>query len=63
MDTELCQKLNDHIKKCDELLEKLDPVVDALDAINAGRRFIIWFGTLLITMGGIMAFFKGWFDR
>lgn len=56
----LTKMFDDHLTEHDKLTEKLDPLLDAVRWINTSRKFIVWIGVPIATMGAMIASVKGW---
>lgn len=56
----LTKMLDNHIAEHDKLTEKLDPLVDAVRWINTSRKFVVWIGVPIATIGTMVATIKGW---
>ncbi len=56
----LTKMLDKHIAEHDKLSEKLDPLLDAVRWINTSRKFIVWIGVPVATVGAMIASVKGW---
>lgn len=53
------EKLDKHVTEHEQLMDKLDPIVDAVQWINTTKNYVMWISGLIAAVGSAIAVFKG----